>query len=122
MVAGAFPNDPLVDEALYYIPKLRAMTFNSDDGLQLADVRSGELLWEQKEVSGTMGEVFYDHENGLLIAISVLTSEIRQLTSRPEIIAINAHSGDLFWRAEYISNFRPGHAFVIGQTLVTDFF
>lgn len=122
MTAGAFSNDPAIDQAIHYIPELRAMTFNSDDGLQLADVRTGELIWEQGEVSGAMGEVFYDPENNLVIAISVLRSEIRQLTSRPEILAIDAQSGDLLWRAEYISNFRPGHSFVIGQTLVIDFF
>ncbi len=122
MVAGAFSNDPVIDDAIHYIPELNAMTFNSDDGLQLADVRTGKLIWEQEEVSGAMGEVFYDPENNLLIAISILTSEIRQLTSRPEIMAIDAETGDLLWRTEYISNFRPGHSFVVGPTLVTDFF
>lgn len=122
MVAGAFSNDPVIDNAIHHIPELNAITFNSDDGLQLAAVRTGELLWQQEEVSGAMGEVFYDPENNLLIAISILTSEIQQLTSRPEILAIDAGSGELVWRAEYISNFRPGHAFVIGQALVTDYF
>ena len=122
MMAGAFSNDPVIDNAIHYIPELNAITFNSDDGLQLAAVRTGELLWEQEEVSGAMGEVFYDPENNLLIAISILTSEIRQLTSRPEIMAIDARSGELAWKTEYISNFRPGHAFVVDQTLVTDFF
>lgn len=122
MVAGAFSNDPVIDDAIHYIPELNAMTFNSDDGLQLVDVRTGELIWQQDEVSGAMGEVFYDPENNLLIAISILTSEIRQLTSRPEIMAIDVETGSLNWRAEYISNFRPGHSFVVGPTLVTDFF
>lgn len=120
---GMVSNDPAIGRLIHYIEELDALVVNGHLGLQKIDLRTGELSWNQSEITSVLGEVLYVPSTGNLVAFSVHSSEIQGLTSRPDIYHINSKDGSLFWTEQYIGNYRPESTYILGDNiLLTDFF
>src|SRR5690625_5463216 len=92
------------------MPQKGAIAVNGKDGLQLLNLRTGEVEWRQEELRGGIGEIFHDPINDILIAIRVSGSELKNILSRPEVQALNADTGDLLWNIKYNGDFIPNRS------------
>ncbi|WP_188442894.1 PQQ-binding-like beta-propeller repeat protein [Planktosalinus lacus] len=115
-----FTRDKFLDRLINYLPQLNAIAINGKNGLQLVDLKTGETRWTQSEVTGGIGELLFDAKSKRIMAIKVPNSEgaIDQLTSKPEVQALDATTGKLLWSVEYTGTFEPGYASMVGNTLV----
>jgi outer membrane protein assembly factor BamB len=115
--------DPAIDRFIHYISDLNAIVINGNRGLQMLDLKTGQLRWTQQEINTALGEVLFAARNERLIAVSIHSSELEGLTSRPNIYAIDAETGDIIWTKQYIGNYKPDRSFILGdQILLTDYF
>jgi len=114
--------DDYISRLIKYMPERNAIAVNGKEGLQLIDVRDGKLLWNQPDLKGGIGELFYDQKNDIIVAIRIATDEIAHIVSRPEIQGLNSKTGDLLWTAKYDGTFKAGYAFVVGQTLIVPYY
>jgi outer membrane protein assembly factor BamB len=121
-VAGMFVSNKNLDNYINHIPELGSIAMNGKKGLQLIDLRTGEVRWTQESVAVALGEVVYDAKNDLLVCIIIHSNEMQRLFGKPEIVALNATTGAEAWRTDYSGNFRPNSTFLIGETLVLNFF
>lgn len=117
-----FTRDHMLDKLVSYMPDRSLLCVNGKDGLQLVNLKTGEILWNQPELKGSIGELFYDNNNDLLIAMRLNNSELDALFSKPEIQALNAETGDLVWTTKYDGDFKPNAAYVVDQTLVLPYY
>ncbi|MBW3469820.1 PQQ-binding-like beta-propeller repeat protein [Arthrospiribacter ruber] len=115
-------HDERLNKLITYLPEKNAIAVNGKDGLQLLGVKSGEVLWQQAELKGGLGEVFYEPNNDLIIAIRVSQTELQNIAGRPEVQALNAENGDLLWSLKYSGDFIPGTAFVRENVLLLPYF
>lgn len=114
--------DNYISRLINYMPERNAIAINGKEGLQLIDVRDGKLLWNQPDLKGGIGELFYDPKNDIIVAIRIATDEIAHIISRPEIQGLNCETGDLLWTAKYDGTFKDGYAFVLDQTLIVPYY
>lgn len=79
------------------------LDLNGKNGLQMVSVLNGETLWTQKEFKGGIGELLYEDKTDRLLAITVPATDgaLDLLTTTPEVIALEANSGELLWKADY---------------------
>ncbi|UJP65359.1 outer membrane protein assembly factor BamB family protein [Mongoliitalea daihaiensis] len=115
-------HDERLNKLITYFPEKNAIAVNGKDGLQLLEIDSGEVLWQQPELKGGLGEVFYEPNNDLIIAIRVSQTELQNIAGRPEVQALNAQNGDLIWSLKYSGDFIPSTAFVRENVLLLPYF
>lgn len=115
-------NDETISKLINYLPGRNAIAINGKDALQLLDIKTGAIIWSQPELRGGLGEVFYEPNNDMLIAIRVNQGEIKNIVAKPEVQALNGETGDLIWTASYNGNFIPEVSFVLNETLVLPFY
>lgn len=115
-------NDQTINKLITYLPEKNAVAINGKNGLQLLDLKKGEIIWNQPELAGGIGEVFYEPQNDVLIAVRVNQNEFQNLMGKPEVQALEVETGNLLWNLEYYGDFLPEVAFVIDQTLVLPYF
>src|SRR5690625_1992298 len=115
-------HDETIRKLISYMPQKGAIAVNGKDGLQLLNLRTGEVEWRQEELRGGIGEIFHDPINDILIAIRVSGSELKNILSRPEVQALNADTGDLLWNIKYNGDFIPNAAYVMDEVLVLPYF
>lgn len=115
-------NDETISKLINYLPERHAIAINGKDALQLLDIKTGTIIWSQPELRGGLGEVFYEPNNDMLIAIRVNQGEIKNIIAKPEVQALNGKTGDLIWTANYNGNFIPEVSFVLNETLVLPFY
>ncbi|MCH8534303.1 MAG: PQQ-like beta-propeller repeat protein [Flavobacteriaceae bacterium] len=115
-------NDKTINKLITYLPEKNAIAVNGKDGLQLISLKNGETLWHQPDLAGGIGEVFYEPQNNLLIAVRVNQSELQNIMGKPEVQALEVETGNLQWSLEYYGDFLPETAFVVGETLVLPYF
>jgi len=121
-VAGMFVSNKDLDNYINHIPELGCIAMNGQKGLQLIDLRTGEVLWKQSSVAVALGEVVYSPGRDIIACITIHSNEIQRLFGKPEIVGLNARTGEEMWRVEYSGNFRPNSTYLIGETLVLNFF
>lgn len=117
-----FTKDHMLDKLVSYMPDRSAISVNGKNGLQLVDLKTGDVLWNQPELKGSLGELFYDEKNDFLIAVRLSNSELDALFAKPEVQALHADTGDLIWQIEYDGEFKPNAAYVVDETLVLPFY
>lgn len=100
------------------------LDLNGKNGLQMVSVLNGETLWTQKEFKGGIGELLYEDKTDRLLAITVPATDgaLDLLTTTPEVIALEANSGELLWKADYIGDLMPNYATIVNNTLVLPYF
>lgn len=115
-----FTKDRFLDRLINYIPEKNAIALNGKNGLQLVDIRNGEIRWTQEDFKGGIGELLVDGATDRLYAITVPATDgaLDQLTTTPAVIALDANTGELLWNVEYTGKFIPGYASLIGTTLI----
>ena len=115
-----FTKDRFLDRLINYIPEKNAIALNGKGGVQLVDIRNGEVRWTQAGFKGGIGELLFDGVTDRLYAITVPATDgaLDQLTATPSVIALDANTGELLWNVEYTGEFIPGYAALIGSTLV----
>ncbi|MFN2260621.1 MAG: PQQ-binding-like beta-propeller repeat protein [Psychroflexus sp.] len=117
-----FTKDLVLDKLVSYMPQRSSISVNGKEGLQFLDLKTGEILWTQPELKGGVGEIFYDETHDILVAIRVNNSEFENLSSKPEVQALNAENGDLIWTTKYDGDFIPGTAFVYEDILILPYY
>lgn len=115
-------NDKTINKLITYLPEKNAIAVNGKDGLQLLNLKNGEIIWNQPDLAGGIGEVFYEPQNNLLIAVRVNQTEFQNLKGAPEVQALEVETGNLKWSLKYYGDFLPETAFVIDETLVLPYF
>ncbi|MGM0634526.1 MAG: PQQ-binding-like beta-propeller repeat protein [Bacteroidota bacterium] len=115
-------HDKTIKKLINYLPQKNAISINGKNALQLLDLKTGEIIWEQPELKGGLGEIFYEPINDILIAVRVNNSELDNIASRPEVQALNAKNGDLLWTTKYNGDFIPEAAYVYNQTLILPYY
>lgn len=120
-------HDKIVNKLINYLPQRNAIAVNGKESLQLLDIKTGEIIWQQPELKGAMGEIFYDPQNDILVAVRInqrtsKINEIKHIISRPEVQALNAKNGDLLWNIKYNGDFVPDIAYIVDETLVLPYF
>lgn len=115
-------HDERLNKLITYLPEKNAIAVNGKDGLQLLDLKTGQVKWEQAELKGGLGEVFYEPNNDLIIAIRVSQSDLQNIASRPEVQALDTDTGDLKWSLKYSGDFIPGTAYVRNDILLLPYF
>lgn len=115
-----FTKDRFLNRLINYVPEKHAIALNGKNGLQLVDIRNGQINWTQGEFKGGIGEMLYDAATDKLFAITIPATEgaLDLLTTTPEVIAVEANTGELLWKVAYTGEFVPGYASMIGTTLV----
>lgn len=115
-------HDKTIRKLINYLPYKNAITVNGKNSLQLLDLKTGKIIWEQPELQGGLGDIFYEQKNDFLLAVRVNSSRIDQILSKPEVQALDAETGDLIWTTTYTGEFRPNTAFVVEDVLVLPYF
>lgn len=115
-------HDERLKKLITYLPEKNAIAVNGKEGLQLLEIKTGEVLWQQAELKGGLGEVFYEPNSDVIIAIRVSQTELQNIAGRPEVQALNAQNGDLVWTLKYSGDFIPGTAFVRNDVLLLPYF
>lgn len=121
-------HDETIRKQINYLPERNAIVVNGKESLQLLDIKTGKILWEQPELKGPMGEVFYHAPSDMLIAVRISNKglgeigDIQHMLSRPEVQALDTNTGDLRWNLKYNGDFIPGIAYVADETLVLPYF
>lgn len=115
-------HDKTIQKLINYLPYKNAITVNGKKSLQLLDLKTGKIIWEQPELQGGLGEIFYEPTHDLLIAIRVNNTQIDHILSKPEVQALDADTGDLVWNISYTGHFTPNTAFVVEDILVLPYF
>lgn len=115
-----FTKDRFLDRLIHYIPEKNAIAMNGKNGLQLVDIRNGQILWTQNEFKGGIGEVIIDVPKNKLYAVTVPLSDgaLDELTTTPRVIAFQINTGELLWSVDYTGTFVPNYASLVGNTLV----
>lgn len=121
-VAGMFVSNKDLDIYINHIPELGCIAMNGQKGLQLIDLRTGEVRWNQPNVAVALGEVVYSPERDMIACITIHSNEMQRLFGKPEIVGLNATTGEEVWRVDYSGNFRPNSTFLVGESLVLNFF
>src|SRR5690554_1152843 len=120
MTSQLSPN-PEFDKLINYIPQLSSIAINGKEGLQLVDIKNGEVKWTQSDVGGGIGELFYISKHDLLVIVGVNSSEFQNL-SKPEIKGINSKTGELLWTNKYVGLYKPNNIHLYGETLVMTYY
>jgi len=115
-------NDETINKLITYVPEKNALAVNGKDGLQLLNIKSGEIIWRQPDLAGGIGEVFYEPQNDILIAVRVNQGKFKNFKGKPEVQALDVETGDLKWNVEYTGDFLPEMAFVVDETLVLPYY
>ena len=115
-----FTKDRFLDRLVNYIPKKNAIVLNGKKGLQLVDIRNGNTLWTQADFKGGIGELLFEAKTNRLIAITIPATQgaMDLLTTVPEVIALDAKTGEILWNVSYDGEFIPDYATVVGNTLI----
>ncbi len=114
-----FTKDRFLDRLINYIPEKNAIALNGKNGLQLVDIRNGEIRWTQEGFKAGIGELLFDGADRLYaITVPATDGALDQLTTTPAVIALDANTGELLWNVEYTGEFIPGYASLIGSTLI----
>src|SRR5690554_4386998 len=115
-----FTKDRFLDRLVNYIPEKNAIVLNGKKGLQLVDIRNGNTLWTQADFKGGIGELLFEAKTNRLIAITIPATQgaMDLLTTVPEVIALDAKTGEILWNVSYDGEFIPDYATVVGNTLI----
>lgn len=115
-------HDKTIQKLINYLPYKNAITVNGKKSLQLLDLKTGKMIWEQPKLQGGLDEIFYEPTHDLLITIRVNNTQIDHILSKPEVQALDADTGDLVWNMSYTGHFTPNTAFVVEDILVLPYF
>lgn len=115
-----FTKDRFLDRLVNYIPEKNAIVINGKNGLQLVDIRNGKTLWTQADFKGGIGELLFEAKTNRFLAITIPATQgaLDLLTTVPEVIALDAKTGDVLWNVSYDGEFIPNYATVVGSTLI----
>lgn len=115
-----FTRDRFLDRLINYIPEKNAIVINGKNGLQLVNIRNGKTLWTQSGFKGGIGELLFEAKTDRLLAITIPATQggLDLLTTVPEVIALDAKSGEMLWNVGYVGEFISNYATIVGNTLV----
>ncbi|MCC5930631.1 MAG: PQQ-binding-like beta-propeller repeat protein [Cyclobacteriaceae bacterium] len=115
-------HDERLKKIITYLPEKEAIAVNGKNALHLLALKTGEILWEQPDLNGGLGEVFYEPLNDIIVAIRVSQSDLENIVSRPEVQALDAKTGNLIWSLQYSGDFIPGTAYVLDDVLLLPYY
>lgn len=122
LAANLIGHDETINKLINYLPEENAIAVSGKESLQLLDLKTGKILWEQPELKGAMGEILYEPSKDILIAVRIHHGEFAQFKGNPEVQALNAKTGELIWATKYSGHFTPNLAFVYDEILILPYY
>lgn len=94
-----------IEDAIAYIPEMKAFAFSLPKKTVMIDVKEGEVLWETEEFRGAIGRHIYMEDKGEIVMINfmrngldILASGLQNINS---IAKLDIKTGDVIWKTQH---------------------
>ncbi|MEQ9402495.1 MAG: PQQ-binding-like beta-propeller repeat protein [Cyclobacteriaceae bacterium] len=94
-----------IEDAIAYIPEMKAFAFSLPAKTVMIDVKDGEVLWETEEFRGAIGRHIYLEDKGEIIMINFMRNAFDAFAAGMEnlnaIAKLNVRTGDVVWKTTH---------------------
>ncbi len=118
-----------IEDAIAYIPEMKAFAFSLPKKTVMIDVKEGEVLWETEEFRGAIGRHEYLADKGEIVMINFMRNGLDMFTTGVQninaIAKIDVKTGDVIWKTQhqgfggkkYITKERQGELKIEGDRI-----
>ncbi|MEQ8572479.1 MAG: PQQ-binding-like beta-propeller repeat protein [Fulvivirga sp.] len=118
-----------IEDAIAYIPEMKAFAFSLPEKTVMIDVKEGEVIWETNEFRGAIGRHIYLEDKGEIVMINYMRNSVDILAAGFQninaIAKLNIKTGDVIWKTEhqgfggkkYITKERQGELKIEGDRI-----
>ncbi|MFZ1806314.1 MAG: PQQ-binding-like beta-propeller repeat protein, partial [Cyclobacteriaceae bacterium] len=94
-----------IEDAIAYIPEMKAFAFSLPKKTVMIDVKEGEMIWETEEFRGAIGRHIYLEDKGELVMINFLRNGLDTFVAGMDnvnaIAKLNVRTGDVVWKSTH---------------------
>ncbi|MGB4974077.1 MAG: PQQ-binding-like beta-propeller repeat protein [Cyclobacteriaceae bacterium] len=94
-----------IEDAIAYIPEMKAFAFSLPKKTVMIDVKEGEMIWETEEFRGAIGRHIYLEDKGELVMINFLRNGLDTFVAGMDnvnaIAKLNVRTGDVIWKTQH---------------------
>ncbi|WP_421763977.1 PQQ-binding-like beta-propeller repeat protein [Ekhidna sp.] len=118
-----------IEDAIAYIPEMKAFAFSLPAKTVMIDVKEGEVIWETEEFRGAIGRHIYLEEEGQIVMINFMRGAFDAFAAGIEninaIAKLDIRTGDVIWKTshqgfggkKYITKERQGDLKIEGDRI-----
>jgi hypothetical protein len=94
-----------IEDAIAYIPEMKAFAFSLPKKTVMIDVKEGEVIWETEEFRGAIGRHIYMEDKGEIVMINYMRNGLDLFTAGIQninaIAKLDIKTGDVVWKTQH---------------------